>query len=128
MDQQERSVVSAVILGKDRSMNRPSGWFIGWFGIVSHLLAWGVFVAWLGRTDWLFGHFQGPSTDLVTALTFEILGMVSTLLWVLFHPEKSVGRSVMSFFCVLLASVTGPMVFCSAAQIASLLSRGRWWQ
>lgn len=69
-------------------MSRSSGWFIGWGGIASYVLAWGFFVAWLGRTDWLFGHFQGPSTDLATALTFGTLGMVGTLLWFFFDPPK----------------------------------------
>ena len=107
-------------------MNRPSGWFFGWGGIASYVLAWGFFVAWFRRTDWLFGHFQGSSTDLAIALTFGILGMVGTLLWFLFRPDKGTGRLVMSFFLVLLALGTAPLVFCSAAEVASLLSRGRW--
>ncbi len=60
---------------KDRAL----AWGIGLFAVVCHLLAAVCVVLWLGRTDWLFGHFQGPASLLVAALVWAGLGIAATV-------------------------------------------------
>jgi hypothetical protein len=39
------------------------------------------FVAWLAKTDWMFGHHTGPPGQLMAAMCAGILGVLATVAW-----------------------------------------------
>jgi HEAT repeats len=49
--------------------------------VVLDILGIVYFVLWLGATDWLFGHTQGPPAYIITALWAAGAGLVATAIW-----------------------------------------------
>ena len=56
-----------------------------------HLQAIFFFGCWLARTDWLFGHFQGPPGFVIAAWAAAAVGLASSSVWFglyLFRRQK----------------------------------------
>ena len=94
-----------VTVADERSSPRAWGAALVAFGL--HLGAAACFWSWLSRTDWLFGHFRGPSNLLVWTAALALGGIGASVVWFVWSARRNFAVAVvlvvLSLFSALLA-------------------------
>jgi hypothetical protein len=63
-----------------------------WAATVMHLVALGLFLAWLGQSDLFFGHDSGPPLLVIAALVVATVALMATVIWLALRIRGWLGK------------------------------------